>query len=69
MSPSGNARGLVDIGDNIDDQGPEQSLAGTSCDAWRIPRRLKVVGKSGEVQHGPSDCQIPLVHFMPRSWS
>jgi hypothetical protein len=44
------ARGLVDIGDDVGDQGAQEPLAGAHADARRVPCGFEVVGKPGKVR-------------------
>ena len=46
------ARRLVDIGDDVGDQGPEQPLASPRGHSRCVPGGLKIVGKTGEIRHG-----------------
>ena len=43
------ARRLVDIGNDVGDQGTQQPLARAHGDTWRVPCGLKIVGQAGEV--------------------
>src|SRR3954453_15392641 len=43
------ARGLVDVGDDVRDQGPHEPLAGAHRRAGRVPSGLQVAGEAGEV--------------------
>jgi hypothetical protein len=43
------ARGFVDIGDNVGDQGAQQPLARAHSDAWGIPCGVEIGRQAGEV--------------------
>ena len=43
------ARRLVDIGNDVGDQGTQQPLARAHGDTWRVPCGLEIVGQAGEV--------------------
>ena len=43
------ARRLVDIGDDVGDQGAQKPLARAHGHAWRIPCGIEIVGQPGEV--------------------
>jgi len=43
---------LVDIGDDVGDEGAQELLAGTHCDVRRVPRGVEVGGKPGKVRRG-----------------
>ena len=43
------ARRLVDIGNDIGDQGTQQPLARAHGDTWRVPCGLEIVGQASEV--------------------
>ena len=46
-------RRLVDIGDDVGDQGTQQPLACAHCDTRRVPCELEIVGQASEVgRHG-----------------
>src|SRR5215831_10057913 len=43
------ARRLVDIGDDVDDQGAQKPLARAHGHAWRVPCGVEIVRQTGEV--------------------
>jgi len=45
------ARRLVDIGDDVGNEGPQEPLASTHADDWRVPGGFEIVGESSEIRH------------------
>ena len=45
------ARRLVDIGDDVGNEGAQESLASAHADVWRVPGSFEIVGQSGEIRH------------------
>ncbi len=44
------ARLLVDVSDDVDDEGPEEALASTHGHAWCVPCGVEIIGEPGEVR-------------------
>ena len=50
------ARCLVDVGDDVGDQGTQEPLARTHGHAWSIPGGIEIVGEAGEI--GCGGCRV-----------
>ena len=63
------ARRLVDIGDDVGNEGPQEPLASAHADDWRVPGGFEIVGESSEIRHdrrsGPVFASPPAAPRMP----
>jgi hypothetical protein len=59
------ARRLVDIGDDVCNEGPQEPLASAHADDWRVPGGFQIVGESSEIRHDSG--RVRYSHrFQPR---
>jgi hypothetical protein len=45
------ARGFVNVGNDIGDEGTQELLVCAHAHAWRVPCRFEVIGQPGKVRH------------------